>query len=96
MVQYLAEQGAAIDLKSKSGETPWSMASGISPVFNNLGAYGVHESTAALLLKLGAKPISRDQMETPDAYSNFGDRPISIDHNDYGDVIDHGDVAQPE
>jgi ankyrin repeat protein len=87
VVQYLVEQGAEIDIRNKSGETPWSMASGIAPSFNNLGSYGVHESTAALLLKLGAKPVNREEMNTPDAYSNFGDRPISIDHSD---------VAQPQ
>ena len=81
VVQYLAEHGAIIDAVNKNGETPWSMASGIAPSFNNLGSYGIHESTAAVLLKLGAVPITREEMNTPDAYSNFLEREISIDYS---------------
>lgn len=61
---------------------------GYCPSFNNVGAYGVHEDTAELLVKLGATVISRDEMNTPDAYSNFFGRDISID---YGDA-----TAQPQ
>jgi len=39
------------------------MASGISPVIRYQGLYGKHESTAELLLKLGAKVVGRDQMD---------------------------------
>jgi ankyrin repeat protein len=85
VVKYLAGKGAKIDVKDKNGETPWSMASGISPSFNDVGSYGVHESTAALLLELGARPITREEMNTPDAYSNFGEREISIDHGNRSD-----------
>lgn len=88
VVKYLAEQGAGVQVRNKDGETPWSMASGIAPSFNNVGSYGVHPATAALLLELGARPVTREEMNTPDAYSNFGDREISIDHGDA--------TAQPE
>lgn len=54
VVQYLAEQGAQVDVKNKNGETPWTMASGIKP--GRGGEYGIHESTAELLVKLGATP----------------------------------------
>ena len=64
VVQYLAEQGADINVKDNYGETPWSMASGISPVLRYRGLYGTHESTAALLVKLGAKPTNRDTMDS--------------------------------
>jgi uncharacterized protein len=80
VVQYLVEQGADIDVRNTNGETPWSMSMGIAPSFNNVGSYGVHEETAELLVKLGATQISRDLMNTPDAYSNFFGRDISIDH----------------
>jgi ankyrin repeat protein len=64
VVQFLAEQGADINVKDNYGETPWSMASGISPVLRYRGLYGTHESTAALLVKLGAKTTSRDTMDS--------------------------------
>jgi len=63
VVQYLADKGADINVKDKYGETPWSMASGISPVLRYRGLYGTHESTAALLVKLGATTTSRDSMD---------------------------------
>jgi ankyrin repeat protein len=63
VVQYLADQGADINVKDNYGETPWSMASGISPVLRYRGLYGTHESTAALLVKLGATTTSRDTMD---------------------------------
>ncbi len=88
VVQFLVENGAEVDARNTNGETPWSMALGIAPSFNNVGAYGVHEETAELLVKLGATQISRDEMNTPDAYSNFFGRDISID---YGDT-----TAQPQ
>jgi len=81
VVEYLAVNGAIIDVVNKNGETPWSMASGIAPSFNNLGSYGTHPGTADVLLKLGAKPITREDMNTPDAYSNFLQREISIDYD---------------
>ncbi len=58
VVQYLADNGVAVDLENKDGETPWTMASGLSPDYSIRGLYGHHASTAALLLKLGAKPRS--------------------------------------
>jgi ankyrin repeat protein len=63
MVEYLASKGAKVDVKDKYGETPWSMAAGISPVLRYRGLYGRHESTATLLEKLGAIPIGREGMD---------------------------------
>ena len=40
------------------------MASGISPHLEMRGSYGTHQSTADLLLKLGAVPRSREEMDT--------------------------------
>jgi len=80
IVRYLADNGARIDERNTSGETPWSMASGISPSLQGRGEYGLHQSTAALLLELGASPITRADMNIPDAYSNFLGRQTAIDH----------------
>ena len=63
VVEYLSSKGAKVDVKDKHGETPWSMAAGISPVLRYRGLYGKHESTAKLLEKLGAKPIGREGMD---------------------------------
>jgi len=63
VVRYLAENGAEINVADNYGETPWSMASGISPVLRYRGLYGYHQSTAALLEQLGAKTTSRDAMD---------------------------------
>ena len=62
IVQFLADKGAKVDVKDRSGETPWSMAAGISPSLRATGTYGNHESTANLLLKLGAKPVTHDEL----------------------------------
>ncbi|MEJ2171598.1 MAG: ankyrin repeat domain-containing protein [Woeseiaceae bacterium] len=63
VVRYLADNGADINVKDNYGETPWSMASGISPVLRYRGLYGYHQTTAALLEQLGATTTSRDAMD---------------------------------
>ena len=63
LVQLLADHGARIDVQNKLGETPWSMAAGLSPVLRYRGQYGSHESTAKLLLKLGARPTTQDEVD---------------------------------
>lgn len=63
VVQFLADHGAAVDVQDARGETPWSMAAGLSTVLRYRGQYGTHESTAALLLKLGATPITQEELE---------------------------------
>jgi ankyrin repeat protein len=63
VVQLLAARGAAIDVQDKRGETPWSMAAGLSTVLRYRGQYGTHQNTAALLQKLGAKPMTQEELE---------------------------------
>ena len=63
VVTHLVENGAEINVVDNFGETPWSMASGISPVLRYRGLYGYHQSTAALLEQLGADTTSRDAMD---------------------------------
>jgi ankyrin repeat protein len=64
IVRYLAEVGTHVDVPDDAGETPWSMAVGISPVLRYRGLYGSHESTAKLLLELGARKRTREEMYT--------------------------------
>ena len=63
IVQYLADQGAKVDVLAASGETPWTMASGLSANRSIRGTYGAHKSTADLLLKLGATARGREGMD---------------------------------
>jgi uncharacterized protein len=62
-IQHLADKGASITVSDKFGETPWSMASGLSPVLRRRGLYGRHDSTVELLEKLGATPINIEEMD---------------------------------
>jgi uncharacterized protein len=63
IVTFLVDRGAAVDARNKLGETPWSMAAGMSPVLRYRGQYGSHEGTAKLLLSLGAKPFTQDELD---------------------------------
>ena len=63
VVQYLVDHGAEVEIEDNIGQTPWSMAIGISPALGSRGSYGSHPDTADLLLKLGAKPRTREDMK---------------------------------
>ncbi|MEE2840248.1 MAG: ankyrin repeat domain-containing protein, partial [Acidobacteriota bacterium] len=63
VIQYLVDHGARVEIEDNLGQTPWSMAIGISPALGSRGSYGSHPDTADLLLKLGAKPRSRGDMK---------------------------------
>jgi ankyrin repeat protein len=63
VVQYLADRGARVEVQDIRGETPWSMAAGLSTVLRYRGQYGAHESTAKLLQTLGARPITQEELE---------------------------------
>jgi ankyrin repeat protein len=75
IVQFLADYGADVDVVDVNGETPWSMAAGISPVLRYRGQYGSHPSTAELLLKLGARQRTREEMDTRSDASKRGEYP---------------------
>lgn len=73
VVQYLADHGAKVDVSDTKGETPWTMASGMATSIGNRGLYGNHKSTAALLLKLGAKSITQKELlENAPEYGGAG------------------------
>ena len=63
IVKFLVDRGASVDARNKLGETPWSMAAGMSPVRRYRGQYGSHDSTAKLLLSVGAKPFTQDELD---------------------------------
>jgi hypothetical protein len=60
-VQFLAQKGAKLDVRDKYQQTPLSVATGIRlpwiPYGEELGEI-IQPSTAELLLKLGATPVS--------------------------------------
>jgi uncharacterized protein len=61
IIQFLAEKGANLDAKDKAGQTPLHKALNIKPpgvVIRNLIPVVAWKSTADLLLKLGATPVS--------------------------------------
>jgi ankyrin repeat protein len=72
IVQFLSDRGAKVEVPDINGETAWSMAAGVSPVLRYRGQYGSHQSTADLLLKLGARPRTREEMDTRSDASKGG------------------------
>jgi ankyrin repeat protein len=56
VIQFLVDHGAKVDVEDRSGQTPWTMAKGMSPGTGSQGRYGSHPSAADLLVKLGATP----------------------------------------
>jgi ankyrin repeat protein len=58
MVQFLADHGAKLDVKNKSGRTPLDVAMGIGGVANTGGS--VHTGTAELIRKLMARAATQN------------------------------------
>lgn len=63
VVAYLAEHGAKVNVRDSNGETPWTMASGLTTRIGHRGLYGNHASTADLLLSLGASLMTMQDLE---------------------------------
>ena len=63
VVQGTLDHGAEVNIVDNYGQTPWSMASGISPVLRYRGLYGNHTTTVALLEGLGATKTTREAMD---------------------------------
>ena len=63
MVEFLADKGAKVNVRARNGETPWSMASGISPSSMNAAFWTVQKDTLDLLVKLGATPLPPDEID---------------------------------
>jgi ankyrin repeat protein len=70
VVQFLAEKGANLDAKDKAGQTPLDKALNIKPpgvLIRNLLPITTWKSTADLLLKLGATPVSASVAQSSDS-----------------------------
>lgn len=70
VIRYLVEHGADLNIKTKIGQVPLSVAMGVYPI--NIPASEIrfalnatHPGTAELLLKLGAKPLVPSEWSLP-------------------------------
>lgn len=72
VVQYLVDHGARLDVFDEYGQTPLSIANAVITVGSKDAYYQssrvVRKSTADLLLKLGAKPLSESGVEIFDLF----------------------------
>ena len=76
VIQFLADKGAKVDVQDRSGQTPWTMAMGMSPGKGSQGRYGSHPSAADLLLKLGATArILESVDEGPGTFTPVPEKP---------------------
>ena len=81
IVQFLVEKGAKVNVKDKFGMTPWNLASGVlAPnVLNSDKLNPIHPSTADLLVKLGAAPMTQEEANAlgpvPSGRPQTGDYP---------------------
>ena len=50
-----------MNVKNNGGESPWSMATGLSP--SSMSTYATHPETAALLVRLGATVLTPQELE---------------------------------
>ena len=71
VVEFLAGKGANVNAKDRLGQTPWSIASAISPVVNNQGSLRLHESTVNLLTQLGAAAVTAEDLISPRGLVNI-------------------------
>ena len=81
IVQFLVDHGAAVDPKNQLGETPWSMAEGISADPNRGDLYAGHNNTANLLVKLGAKEWTPEDIAEMRRVRFYGTQPAESETN---------------
>lgn len=66
IIQFLVDKGAKVDAANRYQQTPWSLAAQFMTVGvgkdKDLRPRNGHETTAALLLKLGAKPLPQEML----------------------------------
>ena len=63
IVQLLVDQGTKVNTADKIGQTPWSLAAAISLRLESQGELRLHQSTANLLLKLGAATMTAEDFD---------------------------------
>ena len=71
MVQYLFDRGAKLDVRDRSGQSPWSLAMGISTSVDNAFIARHHESTVQLLVKLGAHELSPKDVDAQPSFYKY-------------------------
>ena len=81
IVQFLVEQGAKVDSRNQVGETPWSMAEGISADPNRADLYAGHKKTANLLVELGAKAWTNEEIADMRRVRFYGTQPAETEAN---------------
>jgi ankyrin repeat protein len=81
IVEFLVDRGATVDPKNQLGETPWSMAEGISADPNRADLYAGHANTANLLLELGAKAWTTEDIADMRRVRFYGTQPSETETN---------------
>jgi len=73
VVEFLVEKGAKMDAFDEYGQTPLSIASAVITAgikdYYYQSSRVVRQSTADLLLKLGAKPLAQSGVQTLELFS---------------------------
>src|SRR5690242_516858 len=69
IIQFLTEKGAKVDAENVYGQTAWTIAAEVMTAGlakdKDLRPRNSHQSTAELLVKLGAKPVNTSEAQAP-------------------------------
>lgn len=71
MVQYLFDHGAKLDVRDRAGQSPWSIAMGISTTVDNAFIARYRKSTVDLLVKLGAHELSPKDVDAQPTFYKY-------------------------
>jgi uncharacterized protein len=71
MVQFLFDKGAKLDVRDRAGQSPWSIATGISTTVDNAFIARYRKSTADLLVKLGAHELSPKDVDAQPTFYKY-------------------------
>jgi len=71
MVQFLFDKGAKLDVRDRAGQSPWSIAMGISTTVDNAFIARYRKSTVELLVKLGAHELSPKDVDAKPTFYKY-------------------------
>ena len=71
MVQFLFDKGAMLDVRDRAGQSPWSIAMGISTTVDNAFIARYRKSTVELLVKLGAHELSPKDVDAQPTFYKY-------------------------
>ncbi len=71
MVQFLFDKGAKLDVRDRAGQSPWSIAMGISTTVDNAFIARYRKSTVELLVKLGAHELSPKDVDAQPTFYKY-------------------------